>query len=651
MTYNMITEDQDALPYVDIISRSGFWLRADKTAPVLTGFGFDTENTGRNRIQYLKDPICFHLLKDGMEIQPVKITLVYEDDRIEYRIDYGENFFLYWYVYMIGNGAEMSWNYFGLPEGAADTMELVLSFDPTAAVTSIIGSRWSENGDFILPVIMSVPDIGQLLVSCQDEPMLTCRIDGSRSEKWAKATFIIPIHKQTMLFHLRFMPLILSIPSDFQDTERWEKVRRGWFDLIQLSCGASGGGERVKGVWSNNTLSDPVSSVLYMLCDAALLVPELSPGINMSDILKKTVEYWMYEKTDEKGLVAYTALGIPYRDENRSDEDAVNRQNLMDSNAAVLIGAFSYVRASGNMIWLEKNIARLELLSDYLEKRDIDNDGLVESPQSGNRGSQPPVDADSAYDCYSSGHKNAYINALVYRAWHSLSELESLLKRNDRAQRYGKLANRIKAVFYKTFYNKKTGWLGYWVSEDGELHDIYTDIPTSIAVAYGIVNVRKGRRMLRNFIKEIKRSGFDRFDLGIPLNTRPVPDDEMNHHFAFQYFLNGGCCVSNTANFINALYMTGIEDMADMILNAMIERQYKGVFKNGGGFQNGFVDKMGFGAEVFDWKGNPAGYEGHLVYCWNFLHSMLMKEPILRDRVYPKGMTALHLKSGHGFFE
>jgi hypothetical protein len=80
--------------------------------------------------------------------------------------------------------------------------------------------------------------------------------------------------------------------------------------------------------------------------------------------------------------------------------------------------------------------------------------------------------------------------------------------------------------------------------------------------------------------------------------------------------------------------MAGMKRQADMILEAMLKRQNDGVFSNGGGFQNGFVDHMGAGAEVFDWKGNPAGYEGHLVYCWAFLHSMLIREPAFRERVY-----------------
>lgn len=108
----------------------------------------------------------------------------------------------------------------------------------------------------------------------------------------------------------------------------------------------------------------------------------------------------------------------------------------------------------------------------------------------------------------------------------------------------------------------------------------------------------------------------------------------MEEYFDFQQFLNGGCCVSNTSYLLNALYMVGMKRQADMILEAMLKRQNDGVFSNGGGFQNGFVDHMGGGAEVFDWKGNPAGYEGHLVYCWAFLHSMLIREPASREWVY-----------------
>ena len=61
------------------------------------------------------------------------------------------------------------------------------------------------------------------------------------------------------------------------------------------------------------------------------------------------------------------------------------------------------------------------------------------------------------------------------------------------------------------------------------------------------------------------------------------------------------------------------------IRDATLKRQESGVFPNGGGFQNGFADQLGRGAGIFDWNGKPEGYEGQLVCCWAFLHSMLVE--------------------------
>ncbi|MBI2435817.1 MAG: hypothetical protein HYV26_23420 [Candidatus Hydrogenedentes bacterium] len=54
---------------------------------------------------------------------------------------------------------------------------------------------------------------------------------------------------------------------------------------------------------------------------------------------------------------------------------------------------------------------------------------------------------------------------------------------------------------------------------------------------------------------------------------------------------------------------------------------------NGGGLQNGVIDKYPLGAEFMDWNGNTCGYEGHLVYSFSFLQAALLRDPAMRKLV------------------
>lgn len=615
-------------------------MEVDRSTAGITHLGLDTEGTGRAGINLLRAPVELRMFKgdDALSIRAHVDTVDSETVRLSFPLQ--EEKQVTWDLIVRSGVMRMRVSSDGDIAGQVDRVELVFPFEPTTAVTCIIGNNWTGEGKFTLPVILSVPDLGQLLVNQTGQGGIVGRVEGNRAEKWVTVTLECPITGGDISTSLEFTPVVLPTPEGFPDEEQWKAVRRGWFNMIQLSCGASGGSAEVAGVWANNVLSDPVSSVLYMLVDATLLVPELAPGVSMAPILRRTVEYWIDHKTSADGLIAYTAGGNP-GDENASEGEAdlVHSQNVMDANPSVLIGAWGYVKASGDTPWLRERIHDLERVSGYMKRHDEDGDGLVESKQSGNSGSRPPRDPDCAWDCYTSGYKNAYVNALVYRAWRGLAELERQLGRTEQEQCYRQKADQLKKAFLEAFYNPETGWLGFWRSRDGVLHDIYSDAPTSLAINYGLIEKDKGREMLERFWRALRETGFTRFDIGTPVCLRPVPREEMEVYFEFQQFLNGGCCVSNTSYLLNALYMTGMKAEADLILNAMLGRQQRGVFRNGGGFQNGFVDRMGLGAEVFDWNGNPAGYEGHLVYCWAFLHSMLLREPALRERVYGPVLT------------
>ena len=102
----------------------------------------------------------------------------------------------------------------------------------------------------------------------------------------------------------------------------------------------------------------------------------------------------------------------------------------------------------------------------------------------------------------------------------------------------------------------------------------------------------------------------------------------------FGIYLNGGCLVCSTIHFLAAHYVLGENDKADRILRAMLQRQARGVFPNGGGFQNGIVNRDPFGAEFFNWDGKTCGYEGYLVYSFTFPQAILLRQAEYRARLY-----------------
>ena len=607
-------------------------LEARTDSPSVEVLSWDTEGGNRARLNLLRAPLKLRLLLDGRwrvaTTMPTKVDSGGEDS-IGYWLAVAPNAGLAWQIGVTsGGGIDMAFSASGELPPSLKAVELVFPFNPRATATTLISDDWTEEDEARLPAIISAPDVGQMYVTCRRHPRLVVALEGSRTAGTVTMTARLPL-PDAEGYTLSLRPLRLPLPPGMTDERRWLMARRGWFNLIQLSAKRPAEGGRPPhpgGVWANNVISDPVSSVLYMLADHTTLVPRLAPGVSMPPVLRRTVDYWMDHKTDDEGKVAYVAAG---------------GGEMMDSSPAVVIGACSYVEATEDTDWLARRIERIELLAQYTARRDVDNDGLVESKQSGNRGTH--AFGDTAWDTYSSGCENAYVNALAYRAFRGLARLEARLGHAEQRDDYDRRAARIKAAFYDTFYNPGSGWLGWWRSEDGLLHDVDSDVPTSLAVMYGLVGTDQGRRMLDAYWAALQASGFKRFDLGVPLNIRPVPRDDQFGEWGgqkedgsetFGKYLNGGCCVSNAYYFLTANTIVGATDRADMILDAMLERQEKGVFPNGGGFQNGFVDRYPDGAEFMDWQGNTCGYEGHLVYSWAFLQSLLLREQVLRDRVF-----------------
>ncbi len=555
-----------------------------------------------------------------------------------YRLAIAAETDLRWSISATGDGLSMTLSLVGPASEQLEGLEMLFPFDPHITPTTVLPSQWAEDGVMSLPAVISAPDFGQLLLADSQGRRLPARLVGSRSDKTVDLCVELPVpgaagagcepDGSSTVCQLSLTPVRLPPPPGLHDTARWEQARRGWFGAIQPSAQW---GEQNRpfsapaGILGNNVISDPASCSLWFYADQIFWTPQMTPDISAAMLVRRSIDWWLTQRVRETGeVVCYWDFG-----------------NFLDANAGPLIAAWDYVEASGDVAWLERRMERLEFIAEFLARRDTDGDGLVEAVQSGNRGTlQQPGRSCAWWDALNCGHKDGYTNALIYRAWRCLADLETRLGRHEQATRYQTLADRLKEAYARTLFNPATGWLAWWKSEDGELHDYASPIVNGLAIEYGLVQPEPGRVILDRLWAKIDEVGFQRFDLGIPPMLVPVlrsdylqPDaigipqredgtDTVGH------YMNGGITAGQTLHFLAAHYVVGRPERADRVLDAMLTRQAEGKF------QNGVQDAGGQGIDWTDWSGNATGYEGYLADSFRFLQAVLLREPAMRARYY-----------------
>ena len=620
--------------------RPVFRLEADAAQARIGVLSWDTEGGDRTHVNLLRLGTSVRLMVKSAGQWHASDSLPAQVERrgtndTRYRLAPAPGMVLEWRIQQEPSELTMSFRAKGVGLTNLQGLELAFPFDPHATATTLLPSAWDADGKLELPAIICAPDLGQVLLTATPNPKLKGRLIGSRAGHTVDFTLELPALRQGKAVKLSFRPVRLQAPVGLRDKSLWPATRRGWFNAFQPSAQWGDQGNRFSapaGVLANNVVSDPVSCLIHLWADQALLTPRLPAQIRVPDAVRRTVDWWLDHRTRPSGEV------YAYWD----------HADMLDANASPLIAAWDHVEATGDRRWLALRIERLEFIADYLVKRDVDNDGLVESTHSGNRGTLvEPMRAGSAYDTINAGHKDAYCNALIYRAWRCLADLERQLKRRDAQARYTERAARLKAAYSKTFLNPRTGWLAWWRSQDGELHDLSSPLITSLAVCYGLVPPPVGREMLGGLWRRMEDAGFKRFDLGVPITLAPVPRGDYltglsgcgvpskeDGSDTFGQYLNGGCLVSDAVYFITALHVAGEPAKGDLVLRSMLARQEHGVFPNGGGFQNGVVNAYPKGAEFYTWDGQTCGYEGHLTYSYAFLQAVLLREPGFRERLF-----------------
>ena len=124
------------------------------------------------------------------------------------------------------------------------------------------------------------------------------------------------------------------------------------------------------------------------------------------------------------------------------------------------------------------------------------------------------------------GHQDAYSNALAYHALLGMAELARRANQPEDAKLYAARAEKLRSVYFDTFYNPATGVLAGWKSADGKLHDYYFTFVNGVAITYGLIPRDKANPIMDRLLAKMKEVGYTHFEYGLPGNLIPIRRDD-----------------------------------------------------------------------------------------------------------------------------
>ena len=495
---------------------------------------------------------------------------------------------------------------------------LVLNFNSRVNHATLLGLL-NEDGSVRLPALLHLPDLGTLRITCMSDTQVALGYDAQRfrgpreaelgKNDYVKVTFPAASSTARQIDYTLEVVAINPGPPELARDPRFDGFRRNWLNIFQLN-------PRLR-VLANHAASDPCAFTVFEYSSLAVRTPPLAPGLSALDLIRQTLDRYL------GGMKAYGIAGVqpdvPY--------------DFLDSYPSLLIAASDYVQASNDNAWLKNNYPGLRDWAAKMLAMDRDGKGLLEYPLSGNSGSWPQeltVRPANWWDTIGFGHQDAYSNALAYHAMLGMAEMARRADKPEDAQLCASRAQKLRSVYFDTFYNPATGVLGGWRSADGKLHDYYFLFVNSVAIMYGLVPRDKANQIMDRLLAKMKEVGYTHFEYGLPGNLVPIRREDYAHHElesgggekedgsdGFQIYENGGATGDYTYFTLQALYQLGRRADADAILFPLLRGYEKG------GFQ-------GFGpnGKTYDWKswdGAPHGYEGFLVDNYQALLAVLSR--------------------------
>ncbi len=398
-------------------------------------------------------------------------------------------------------------------------------------------------------------------------------------------------------------PALKKIAGD----PRFDGYRRNYINTFQVNPNT--------GLLANNSSSDSCAFVQYGYSEVALLSPNLVDDLKAIDLVGMTVDRYL------SGTKGYGMKGYKYDSPGTELVKWGGQSGSLDTFPSLLISACNYYAGSKNLKWMEEHFESLAAWAEEIVGRDCDGDGIIEYGFSGNSGSWsggPEMRPANWWDTVGFGHKDAYSNSLAFRALKKFSEVCEQNREAEMAARYSEFADKLRSNYYDTFFNPETGVLAGWKSADGELHDYYFMFVNSLAIAYELVTIEQGNRIMDAMLEKLDRVEFKNFELGLPGNLIPIKRADYTHHDprwggnttdelndGWQKYENGGTSGNYVYFTLRALYRLGRKKDAEMILFPLLKGLEDGIFQ--GECDNGMTK------DWRTWDGECWGYEGFLV--------------------------------------
>lgn len=495
----------------------------------------------------------------------------------------------------------------------ADNMPKIAPFiimlDQQINHSTALGIMTGES-ELKFPCLLHLPGRGTFRIHCSD-PDVSLPYDayrfhapGDKGQPFVKVAFkpADDAHRSITytLEAVTIFPDLKSIKGD----DRYDGIRRNFINIFQLN-------PRIK-VLANNSASDACAFTMYLYAEMARRTPKLTDGLTALDLIRTSLDTYL------GGMKGYGQVGYFYN----NHYGWPSKYDSSDSSPSLIISACYYILDSKDTAWVQNNYQGIKSWATKMMESDTNNDGIIEYGYSGNTGSWNSKEFKRPanwWDTIGFGHDDAYGNALAYRALTLLARVAGQTGNEADGHQFSAFAAKLKANYFKHFYNPDSGVLAGWRSADGELHDYYFTFVNSIAVSYDLLTVEQGKQVMQRLLQKMKEVGYTNFKLGLPGNLIPVRPGDYVHHDkrwgyganpdgsdGFQIYENGGATACYAYFTVKALYNLNMRNEADAIFMPMLES-----FKEGG-FE-GHCEGSGYTKDWKAWDGKCWGYEGYLV--------------------------------------